>query len=102
MRCVTHMSPQTQNELIDIMGRHILLKDISEELRETKFFAILADKITSHNVEHSSICARFVDGEKNIREDFLGFVERQRITGEQTADRIIKFLEDLGVTVGDI
>ena len=71
MRCVTHMSPQTQNELIEVMGKHIILHNIISELKEARFFSILADEVTSHNVEHLALCARFVDCENNIREEFL-------------------------------
>ena len=94
MCCVTHMSPQTQNELIEIMGKHIVLRGIVEELKEAKYFAILADEVTSHNVEHLAICARFVDCHNNICEEFLVFIALERITGNQIADAILKFLEE--------
>ena len=78
MRCVTHMSPQTQNELIEIMGKHIFLRGIVEELKEAKYFAILADEVTSHNVEHLAICVRFVDCHNNICKEFLVFIALER------------------------
>ena len=83
------MSPQTQNELIEIMGQHIVLRGIVEELKEAMYFAILADEVTSHNVEHLAICARFVDCHNNIRDKFLVFIALERITGNQIADAIL-------------
>ena len=97
MRCVTHLSPQTQNELITVMGKHIILQSILNELNSAKFYAILADEVTSHNVEHLAICARFVDKHKDIREEFLGFLELERITGEKVAECILGFLKENGI-----
>ena len=36
MRCVTHMSPQTQNELIEVMGKHIIIRQIVNEVKRAK------------------------------------------------------------------
>ena len=36
MRCVIHMSPQTQNELIEVMGKHIILRQIVNEVKRAK------------------------------------------------------------------
>ena len=66
MQCVTHLFPQTQNELITVMGKHIILQGIVNELNSAKFYAILTDEVTSHNVEHLAICVRFVDKHKDI------------------------------------
>ena len=52
----------------------------------------MADEVTSHNVEHLAICARFVDAKNNIREEFLTFVKLERTTGAYVADQVIKFL----------
>ena len=64
------MSPQTQNELIEVMGKHIVLRNIVDELKAARWCTILADEVTSHNIEHLAICARFVDQNNDIREKF--------------------------------
>ncbi len=64
MRCVTYMSPRTQNEIIEVMGKHIILRRIVEEVKAAKLYTILADEVTSHNVEHLAFCVRFVDSHK--------------------------------------
>ena len=95
MRCATYLSPQTQNELIKVMENHILLQGIIGDLTAAPFYAILADEVTSHNVEHLAICARFVDrSTKEVREEFLRFLKLNRITGEGIADGIFGFLEE--------
>ena len=63
-------------------------------LKAARWYAILADDVTSHNIEHYAICARFVDQNNDIREEFLAFIGLDRITGAEIADAIIKFLQD--------
>ena len=93
------MSPQTQNELIEVMGKHIVLHTIVDELKAAKWYAILADEVTSHNTEHLAICARLVDQNNDIREEFLAFIDIDRITGAEIADAIINFLQDNDVPI---
>ena len=81
MKCVTHMSPQTQNELLEVIGKHIILRDVVEEIIQAKYYSVLADEVTSHNTEHLALCARFVDANGDIREEFLTFQKLDRITG---------------------
>ena len=102
VRSATHLSPQTQNELINVMGKHMLLKGIVDELHASPCFAILADEVTSHNVEHLAICARFVDSKRNIREEFLTFVKLERITGEKVAEGILEFLRENDIPVANM
>lgn len=99
MRCVTHLSPQTKNELIEVMGKHIILKGILDDLNAATYYSILADKVTSHNEEHLAIFARFVDEEKDVREQFLTFIKLERITGEKIAENILAFLKENNVPV---
>ena len=102
MRNATYISPQTQNEVIQVMGSHIIKTDLFDELRDAKFFAILADEVTSNNTEHLALCVRFVDKECNIREEFLTFIPLQRITGEQIAETILNFLDENNIDAENI
>ena len=56
MRFSTYLYPQTQNELIKVLGKHSLLQEIIVDLTAAAFYSILADEVTSHNVEHLAIC----------------------------------------------
>ena len=51
-----YISPRMQNELLNILGRHIgPLRSVVHEIRTVKFYkrlSILADEVTSHNTEH--------------------------------------------------
>ena len=93
MRCVTHLSPQTQNELIAVMGKHIVLKGILNEIITARYYSVLTDEVTSHNVDHFALCVKFFDGNKNIREEFLKFLELERITGSKIGQSILELVE---------
>ena len=86
MRCTTYISPRTQNELIAVMGKHMILQGILDEVNVAPYYSILADEVASHNIEHLAICARYVDEKKDNREEFLSFLELERITGEKIAE----------------
>lgn len=86
-RNVTYISPQIQNELIEVMG-DIVSRSLVKELIEAGYYTIMADEVTSHNKEYMPLCVRFVDNERNIREEFLEFVQVERITGQYLATTI--------------
>ena len=54
------MSPQTQNEVVEITGTHIILRDVVEEIMQARFYAVLADEVLSSNLEHLAICIRLL------------------------------------------
>ena len=76
------------------MGKHVILQGILNDLNAAPYYFILADEVTSHNVEHLAICARFVDGNKDVREEFLTFLKLERITGEKIVESILEFLKE--------
>ena len=76
------------------MGEHIIFKTIVNDVKSSPFYSILADEVTSHNVEHLAICVRFLDSNKDIKKEFLAFFPLQRITGAAISEAILKFLED--------
>ena len=48
---VTYLSPKSQNELIDLIGRNFIQYKLLEEIKKSKIDAISADKVTSSNDE---------------------------------------------------
>jgi len=99
MRCVTHLSPQTQNELIEVMSKHIILRGILDDLNAATYYSVLANEVTLHNDEHLAFCAQFVDEKKDVREEFLAFIKLERIAGEKIAGKILVFLKENNVPV---
>ena len=74
-----------------------------QELKWTaQYYSILADEVTPHNTEHLVTYARFVDKDCNIREEFIGFLHIERVTGEFIANTIIKFLQDQGIPMSNM
>lgn len=71
----TYTSPDIQNEILTIWGT-LIFKKITDEVRKSKYFAILADETTDvSKVEQFSLCIRYADDEKReIVERFLEFV----------------------------
>ena len=99
MRCVTHLSSQTHNELIGVMSKHIILRGILDDLNAATYYSIFANEVTLHNEEHLAICAQFVDEKKDVTEEFLAFIKLQRIAGEKIAGKILAFLKENNVPV---
>ena len=63
---------------------------------------VMADEVTSHNVEQLAICCRFVDEKSDIREEFMSFLKLDRITGESIAKGILDFLRSQDIPIGDM
>ena len=78
-RHVTYMSPLIQDEVIEIIGQGIILKNLLEEIKAAKLYSIIVDEITSHNKEQLALYARFIDKNNDVREDFIAFIHLPRI-----------------------
>ncbi len=68
--------------MIDVIGKLMIQSTILEEIKLATFYYILADEATSHYTELMLLCIRFVDGDSNIREDFIEFIELKWIIRE--------------------
>ena len=97
MRNATYLSPDIQNELMHIIGNEIIQSEIVEEIKDAKFFSVMADEATTHNKEQCAFCVRFVDKEGNIREKVLEFLPLIRTTGA-----FLKAIENLGLDISNV
>ena len=61
LRNATYISPHTQNEIFDIIGKRIIQNSIIKEV------------IQAHYKEIMPLCVQFVDVHKDIREEFIQF-----------------------------
>ena len=90
-RNAQYTSKTIQNELIDIIGRHIR-SDVLSEVKNAKYFSIIADEVTDvSNKEQLSLCLRYVHEDK-VKEIFVDFIEVERITGKNLAENILQGL----------
>ena len=95
---VTYLSPTSQNEMIEVIGKKIILGDIVEEIKTSGFHSISADEVTSSNDEILSLCFRYVDENLDIQEKFVEFLDLERLTGEHIAQKILAFYEEVGIS----
>ena len=73
----SYISNSTQNNLIKSCGQ-VITDKIVDEVKRNRFFCIIADEAAdSSNKEQMSLVLRFVDDNRNIREDFVRFFALQ-------------------------
>ena len=67
-----YVAPDIQNELLRIMAK-LVLRQLISEIKSADFVSIMADETTdASNTEQLVICMRWVDGNFETHEDFLG------------------------------
>ncbi|XP_060868621.1 zinc finger MYM-type protein 1-like [Metopolophium dirhodum] len=89
--------PQIQNEIISVCG-DVILKKIVNQVNDSKCFTVLADETTDISVvQQLALCARYVDKNKNVNEDFFKFIPVQSLTGKNLANSILNGLMSCGV-----
>lgn len=57
----TYLSSSSQNEIINVIGLDYIHSKIIGEIKQAKFFSVIADEVSSHNVEHLSLCLWYID-----------------------------------------
>lgn len=90
----TYISPDIQNQVIQVLGDHILHK-ILINVKEAKYFSVIADEVTdSSNKEQLAVVLRYVNPTDNcIREDLVSFLECSGgISGQALAEMLLDFL----------
>ena len=75
---------------------------ITTEVKKARFFSVLADEVSSHNVEHLALCLHFVDEKCDIREEFVTFVKLERVRASDITTAIINTLEGLGLSLNEL
>ena len=101
-RNATYLSPRSQNDIISIIGYDMVRNKILSEVRKARFYSILADEVSSHNVEHLCLCLRFVDDMSHIREEFITFLKLERVRAIDITNAIVNCLEGLGLSLNEL
>jgi len=78
-RNATYISPQIQNEILSVIGFDVIRKSIISEIKKAWHFSVMADEVSSHNVEHLALCLRYVDECNDIQEKFVEFIKLPRV-----------------------
>ena len=96
-----YTSKNIQNELLSVVGDTIRNSIISE-VKNAKYYSIIADEVTDvANHEELSLVIRYIHNEE-IREDFVDFIEVERITGRVLGEAIVSWLQGHGISVADM
>lgn len=101
-----YLSPQIQNEFIELCGDQIR-DNIVKECTEAKFFSLIADEVTDKSTtEQISMCVRFMgkdeNGEYCLKESFVCFTETSSTTGEEITQKIIDKFNELGLIIDNL
>ena len=94
-----YISPRSQNDIISVISNDIILARIVDEIKSSRFFSVIADEVSSHNVEHLPVCLRFVDKDCDIREEFIGFVKLEQVRAVDITEAITHCIENLGLSM---
>ena len=102
LRNATYISPTSQNEIINIIGHDIIQERILADVKDARYFSVLADEVSCHNVEYMPLCLHFVDGKSHIREEFISFIKLERVRAKDITAAIITNIEGLGLSVDNL
>ena len=86
--------------IIDVLGEYVTEK-LAEDVKSARFYSILADEAQDiSNQEQMALVIRFVDKEKKIREEFIGFIRCDKgVSGEALSKLIFAELNRLGISM---
>lgn len=87
--------------MISIIVNDYIQSELVQEVKHAKYFAILCDEATSSKKEYISLLLRFIDAEKDIREEFLGSIPVIRTSGRELAEKILETLQKLELDISN-
>lgn len=97
-----YTSHRIQNELISICG-NIICNEIVKCVNDSMTFSLMADEsAVTAGKEQLSIGVRYVTQTYDIKEEFLGFVELQKLNAEAIATSIIQFTSRVGLDMSKL
>jgi len=99
-RNASYISPQIENEILSVSGFDVIRKSIISEIKKARYFSVMADEVSSQNVEHLvALCLRYVDECIDIQEKFI---ELPRVRAMDIATAIIAAIENLGLSLTNL
>ena len=101
---VTYLSPKIQNELIELLARHVKQK-IVNNIKEAKYYSMLFDSTPdiSHTDQMTQIIRYVViqEGTVQILESFIDFIPLKEKTSEDITKMILQKLDNDGININD-
>ena len=71
--CLYIFPPRSQNYIINFIVHDIILAHIVAEVKQSKFYSVLADEVTATTLSNYLFSFYFVDSEGNIHDEFVAF-----------------------------
>ena len=94
-----YLSPDIQNEVIQLMSSSIL-QEITANLQAAKYFAIMADEcVDISNCEQLTVCLRWVDNSLEVHEDFLCLYNIPDIAADTITTAIKDVLNEMNLQI---
>ena len=90
------------NKVINIIGHDVIRGRIIADVNNARYFSVLADEVSCHNVEHMPLCLRFVDSKSHIREEFIAFIKLEQVRAKDITTAIISTIEGLGLSLDNL
>lgn len=101
---VSYLSPNIQNEFIEILGSSVR-SSIIESVKQAKYFTIMFDSTPDlSHVDQMSQVIRYVDineGEVEVKESFVDFFPLDGKTAQALTDQILTKLHEDGLNLSD-
>jgi len=72
------------------------------KLKKAWHFSVMADEVSSHNIEDLALCLRYVDESNEIQEKFVEFIKLPRVRAMDIATAITAAIEDLGLSLTNL
>ncbi|CAG2184616.1 unnamed protein product [Mytilus edulis] len=96
-----YTSPEIQNEIISIMSDQVV-RSLATEIRQSNFFAILADETTDiSNRQQLVVCLRWIDDHLQAHEDLIDLYKVDNTQAATIAESIKDVLVGLNVNIGN-
>ena len=97
---VSWLGHHVQNEMIEIISEHVL-ETIKSEVKDSKFFAVECDEVTSHKHSYMSVVLRYVFNDV-IYERLVGMKHVTSLKGKDLSDILVKELSRMQIPLIDI
>lgn len=102
-RTTSFMSPESQNEMLNMLHAAVLENIVHTINSESRQFAVMVDGTQDcTGFEQESICIRYVDCNLKVQEVFVSLEEPSDTRGATIADEITKCLSNLQLPIDEL
>ena len=99
---VHYASPQSQNEMIQLIGKNIQAH-LLKEIRSSSLFSIICDETMDIcRIEQFSLCVRYVTPDLSVKERFFGFWQAKSTDGASLLELLVSILQNLELNVTNV